>query len=258
MAEKYMENDDEFFSAESDTEDAKDAVERLTLDGGGRETENDNGQLGSHQNEEASGVGQSEEVDNTEDNTKEEEELTEEEIEIRKQQTEEVKLQGNEAFKNEDYEAAAAAYTKAIQMCPRACERELGAVCYGNRAACYVKLNRNEEAADDCTRALDLHASYLKVRIRRAQVYESLEKFEEALKDYEEILKQDPSCSLARAACMRLPQQIEEQREKLKEEMMGKLKELGNMVLKPFGLSTDNFQLQKDPNSGSYSINFKK
>ena len=30
--------------------------------------------------------------------------------------------------------------------------------------------------------ALDLYPSYLKVRIRRAQVYESLEKFEEALK----------------------------------------------------------------------------
>ncbi|KAF5025940.1 hypothetical protein F66182_1975 [Fusarium sp. NRRL 66182] len=54
-----------------------------------------------------------------------------------------------------------------------------------------------------------------------------------------------------------LPPRVKAAQEKEMGEMWGKLKDLGNGILKPFGLSTDNFQMVKDENSGGYSMNFQ-
>jgi len=55
-----------------------------------------------------------------------------------------------------------------------------------------------------------------------------------------------------------LPPRLEEAKHREMEEMMGKLKDLGNGILKPFGLSTTNFNFIKDKNTGGYSMQFNQ
>ena len=56
-------------------------------------------------------------------------------------------------------------------------------------------------------------------------------------------------------ALTELPPRIEAAKQKEVGEMMGKLKDLGNTVLKPFGLSTDMFKVTQGE-GGGYSLTF--
>ncbi|KAJ5584870.1 uncharacterized protein N7459_004670 [Penicillium hispanicum] len=62
---------------------------------------------------------------------------------------------------------------------------------------------------------------------------------------------------IVQRALQELPARIQEAREKEMGEMMSKMKDLGNGILKPFGLSTDNFKFVQDPKTGGYSMNFQ-
>nr|XP_020664945.1 tetratricopeptide repeat protein 1 [Pogona vitticeps]XP_020664946.1 tetratricopeptide repeat protein 1 [Pogona vitticeps] len=184
-----------------------------------------------------------------------EKDMSEEEKQKRRNESIKLKEEGNELFKKGDYKEAEDSYAKALQICP-ACHKMDRSILYSNRAAARMKQDEKETAISDCSKALELNPDYIKALLRRAELYEKTEKLDEALEDYKNVLEKDPSIRQAREACMRLPREIEERNEKLKAEMLGKLKDLGNLVLRPFGLSTENFQVKQDSSTGSYSINF--
>ncbi|KAG8900003.1 hypothetical protein FRC01_010296 [Tulasnella sp. 417] len=132
----------------------------------------------------------------------------------------------------------------------------------GNLAACYVKQGKHDEAVRLCTEALADDPNYVKAIHRRATANEALgtwTSLSDAEKDYKRLLELLPPSDPLRTSCTRslrsLPERIEVQKKKETDEMMGKLKDLGNSVLGKFGLSTDNFQFT--PNGqGGYSMNF--
>ncbi|KAH6828856.1 Tetratricopeptide repeat superfamily protein [Perilla frutescens var. hirtella] len=174
-------------------------------------------------------------------------------------QANDVKLEGNSLFKDGLFEDALSKYEFAIQVAPDdPSSSEIRSICHANRATCFLKLGKYEETVKESTKALELNPTYMKALSRRAEAREKLEQYEESIADLTKILELDPSNDQARRAIIRLKPLADEKREKMKEEMIGKLKEMGNSILGRFGMSVDNFKAVKDPNTGSYSVSFQQ
>ncbi|GAA5865399.1 hypothetical protein JCM3774_005624 [Rhodotorula dairenensis] len=142
--------------------------------------------------------------------------------------------------------------------------RELHAMLSANVAACYLKMQRWKEAVKACDEALESKPEYVKAIHRRATANEALGGWgglQAALDDWNKLatLSATPAALAPqiKAAQQRLPEQIKVQQEKEKDEVLGKLKDLGNMVLGKFGLSTENFKLQEQA-GGGYGLSFQQ
>lgn len=72
--------------------------------------------------------------------------------------------------------------------------------------------------------------------------------------DGKKIQELDPTYPKIASTVARLQRIYDEKMEKMKAEAMDKLKQLGNSVLGCFGMSLDNFKMNQDPNTGSWSI----
>lgn len=127
-----------------------------------------------------------------------------------------------------------------------------------NLGACYLKINAFNRCIKYCTEALTLDPKNVKSLIRRSKAKESLEKYEEAIEDIKKFLEIQPDSNEGKETLERLQKILKEKQEKEMEKMTEQLKTLGNQFLGAFGLSVDNFGFEKNPETGSYSINFKK
>ncbi|BBG92951.1 Tetratricopeptide repeat-like superfamily protein [Prunus dulcis] len=179
------------------------------------------------------------------------------------EQANDVKMEGNRLFGSGQYEEALSQYELAYTL-RLTCHHLWNYAQYVTQTVQYVVRNcmqvvpgKYEDAIKECTKALELNPSYMKALLRRAEAHEKLEHFEEAIADMKKILELDPSNDQAKRTIRRLGPLAEEKREKMKEEMIGKLKDMGNSLLGHFGMSVDNFKSVKDPNTGSYSISFQ-
>lgn len=92
------------------------------------------------------------------------------------------KAEGNDFFRQGQYDKAIAAYDRAIAECPKKDNIDL-ATFYQNRAAAYEHLGKWKDVIDDCTKAFELNNKYIKALQRRAKAFEKLENYEESLED---------------------------------------------------------------------------
>ncbi|XP_056132633.1 small glutamine-rich tetratricopeptide repeat-containing protein alpha [Lampris incognitus] len=107
---------------------------------------------------------------------------TEEEI----AEAEQLKTDGNDQMKVENFQAAVEFYSKAIVINPQ------NAVYYCNRAAAYSKLGNYAGAVQDCELAIGIDPNYSKAYGRMGLALASLNKHTEAVSYYKKALELDP------------------------------------------------------------------
>ncbi|KAL9613751.1 MAG: hypothetical protein Q9204_008877, partial [Flavoplaca sp. TL-2023a] len=125
-----------------------------------------------------------------------------------------------------------------------------------NEAEALEKIEKDDRRKDDIRR---IRAKALMRRAKARSEKGGWGELQGALEDYQSLSPLSSILSpsdkkIVNTALRNLPAQIAVAKEKEMGEMMGKLKELGNGILKPFGLSTDSFKFEKDDKTGGYSI----
>ncbi|CAK9134130.1 unnamed protein product [Ilex paraguariensis] len=96
------------------------------------------------------------------------------------------RARGNDLFKSERFTEACSAYGEGLRL------DSTNSVLYCNRAACWYKLGHWDLSIGDCNQALRVQPNYTKALLRRAASNKKLERWEEAVRDYEVLRRELP------------------------------------------------------------------
>ncbi|XP_004238521.1 inactive TPR repeat-containing thioredoxin TTL3-like [Solanum lycopersicum] len=134
------------------------------------------------------------------------------------------RVKGNELFKESKYIEACCMYTEGLEQDP------YNSVLLFNRATCRIKLGQFEKGLEDCNAALVLRPSYTKARVRRADCYVKLERWEAAIQEFEMMLqeKQGDEEVIKRAL---IDAKIQLKREREEDQKQRELSNDSNLVL---------------------------
>lgn len=115
----------------------------------------------------------------------------------------ELKAKGNAALQAENYKEAIEFYTEAIAADPS------NHILYSNRSAAYAKTGKYEESLEDAEKTVSLKSDWPKGYSRKGAALELLERYEDAVKTYEDGLKYDASNEQLKEALKNCKQNLE-------------------------------------------------
>ncbi|DAZ93248.1 TPA: LOW QUALITY PROTEIN: hypothetical protein N0F65_007948, partial [Lagenidium giganteum] len=101
-----------------------------------------------------------------------------------------LKHQANDLFKIGNYQRAVSIYSQALQL-DRDNDEFCGVV-YCNRAAALMGIDKFDSALLDCEEALKRKPHYPRALLRRARCHVALEKYAQAIRDFDRYLKEQP------------------------------------------------------------------
>jgi hypothetical protein len=108
------------------------------------------------------------------------------EAEESRKKAEAKRLEGNDAFRANDFLQAAAFYTQAVSLCP---DLHLA---YANRAQCFLCAGQPEKALEDATRCTELAPDYPKGWFRKGMALHAMKRYGQAIPALLEAEKLDP------------------------------------------------------------------
>ena len=183
-------------------------------------------------------------------------ELTQEEKDLILQKIIDERKQAGELYKNQNYLDALNIYSLLIKEAKRAKLKDQLVILYCNKGICFNKLLEKEKALESFSKALEYDNNYSKALCNRMLLYNSKGDYIEAYEDFKKLKEIDIKLWNNYSNMEYCLQASAEMKKKqMTNEMLGKLKDLGNSILGNFGISLDNFKMT--PNGqGGYSIQY--